>query len=189
MDTQRPRWAPVGPIAMTFCALAVSAVGAVLLRRPDDIGRILGPLTYVLGVIGLLSIMFQATVDRAENFAKSGVPTAWTRPPVRGASDDDLRRWDNVIRAMREPWPNERDAILTAARARAEGLPAILVPGLLAPLLALVGVVLIGRAPGSPPSLLVFPHILIGFLTGVVAVRYAIDGRRARAYLARFGQR
>ncbi|SCF44496.1 hypothetical protein GA0074696_6008 [Micromonospora purpureochromogenes] len=181
-----PRWAPVGPIAMALSAVAVSAAGAFLLRRPDDIGRILGPLVYGLGMVGLVGITARAVAARAQHFARFGVPTLWTRPPVRGVEDVNLRRWENTIRGLRAPWPNERDSILTAARARAEGLPAIVLPAILAPLVAVVGVVLVGRVPESPLSIVVLPQFLIGLVTAVVAVRYGVDGWRARTYLTQF---
>ncbi|WP_446218207.1 hypothetical protein [Micromonospora sp. IBHARD004] len=166
--------------------MAVAAAGAFLLRRPDDIGRILGPAIYGLGVVGLVGITARAVAARAQYFAKFGVPTAWTRPPVRGVDDVDLRRWENMIRGLRAPWPNERDAVLTAARARAEGLPSIVFPAVLAPLVSVVGVVLLGRVPESPLSIVVLPNLLIGLVAGVVAMRYGVDGWRARVYLTQF---
>jgi hypothetical protein len=180
------RWAPIGPIAKALSAATISVAGAVILRRPDDIGRLLGPLVYIVGLVGLMSTLFRATVARAEYFARFGVPTAWTRPPVRGVEDVDLRRWENTIRGLRAPWHNERDAVLTAARARAQGLPAIMLPAVLTPLVAVLGVVLIGHVPDSPLSLVVLPTLLFGVAAGVVAVRYGVDGSRARVYLTQF---
>jgi hypothetical protein len=35
----------------------------------------------------------------------------------------------------------------------------------------------------------VVPHVILGLLLCLVAFRYAVNGRRARAYLARYGAR
>lgn len=180
------RWAPVAPIVMALSAVAVAAAGAFLLRRPDDIGRLLGPLVYILAQLGLALAMFRAMVGRAEHFAALGVPPAWTRPPLRGMEDADLRRWDNLIRGLRAPWPGERDEVLTAARARAEGLLSIALPCILAALISAVGVVLTVRVPDTLLSMVALPNLLMGLVMGWVAVRYSVDGQRARAYLTQF---
>jgi hypothetical protein len=181
-----PRWAPVGPIALALSAVALAAVGAFLLGRADVIGRFIGPLFYILGQLGLALTMFRAMVGRAEYFAASGVPSAWTRPPLRGVGEADLRRWDNAIRGLRMPWPGERDAVLAAARARAEGLLSIVLPGVLAAPVSVGGVVLMARTPDTLLTAVALPNLLIGLLMGLVAVRYSVDGQRARVYLTQF---
>lgn len=173
-------------MAIALAAVAVLVGGGFLLRRTDDVGRFLGPLVYILGQLGLAVAMFRAMVGRAEHFAAQGVPSAWTRPPLRGVTDADQRRWQNTIRDLRDPWPAERDTLLTAARARADGLPSIVVPGLLLALFSVAGVVVMGRVADSPLSALLVPNLILGLLLGMVAARYAFDGHRARVYLRKF---
>ena len=180
------RWAPVAPTVMAGSAVAVAGVGAFLLRREDVIGQSIGSLVYILAQLGSILAQFRAIVGRADHFAALGVPAAWTRPPLRGLEDVDLRRWDNMIRGLRAPWPDERDAVLTAARARAEGLLSIALPGYLGVLISVVGVGLMVRVPDTLLSIVALPVILMGPVMGWVVMRYAVDGHRARAYLARF---
>lgn len=180
------RWAPVAPIAIAVSAVAVAAVGAFLLRRADVIGRILGPLVYILAELGLALAIFRAMVNRAQYFAALGVPPAWTRPPLRGVEDVDLRRWDNLIRGLRAPWPGERDAVLAAARARTEGLLSIVLPSVLPALVSLGGVVLMARAPDTLLSIVALPNLFMGLVMGWAAVRYGVDAQRARVYLTQF---
>ena len=118
--------------------------------------------------------------------AALGVPPAWTRPPLRGVDDVDLRRWHNVIRALRAPWPAERDTVLTAARARAEGLLSIVLPSVLGALIAAGGIVLMARVPDTMVSIVGPPNLLLGLVMAWAAVRYGVDGHRACVYLTRF---
>ena len=180
------RWAPVAPIVMALCAVAVAGVGVFLLRREDVIVQLTGSLMYILAQLGAVLAQFRAIVGRADHFAALGVPPAWTRPPLRGLKDVDLRRWDNMIRGLRAPWPDERDAVLIAARARAEGLLSIALPGYLGVLIAVVGVGLMVRVPDTLLSIVAVPIVLMGPVMAWVVIRYAVDGHRARAYLARF---
>ena len=130
--------------------------------------------------------MFKATKDRADHFAAAGVSPAWTRPAVRGVTDTDLRRWDNTIRELREPWPGDA-TLLAAARARAAGVFLIVLLGVLSLVLAAVGVLLGLREPNSLLTAVAFLNVVIGLLLCLAAVRYGVDGHRARAYLSRFG--
>ncbi|WP_410809424.1 hypothetical protein [Micromonospora sp. 067-2] len=179
------RWTPVASILIALAGLVVSIVGAVLLRRGDELGRLAGPPLLIVGQLGLAFAMQRATTARAEHFAAAGVPTEWTRPAVRGVTAVDLRRWDNTIRDLREPWPGD-SKLSTAARARAEGLPFIVFPAVLSLVVAVVGVALGSAEPTSVSTVAGFPNIAIGLLLCVAAIRYVVDGRRARAYLARF---
>jgi hypothetical protein len=104
---------------------------------------------------------------------------------MRGVQEVTLRRWDNMIRELRAPWPDEREVVLTAARARAEGLLLIVLPGLLAALLAVLGFVRTVRADVQLLAFALIPY-LAGLVFGWVALRYREDGHRARIYLARF---
>jgi hypothetical protein len=184
-DEEEP-WSPVGPLLIALAALAVVAAGAYLLRQERETVRITGSMLVVVGQFGVFLALFRALVDRAAHFAASGVPTAWTRPDLRGLKDVNLRQWENTIREMRPPWPDEA-TLLAAARARATGASLIAVLGVLALLASLAGFVLVLR--DSPPVLRASApanHVL-GLLACYIGVRYAIDGRRARAYLARYG--
>jgi hypothetical protein len=181
-----PRWTPVAPILIAVASIAVAIAGAFLLRGTSELARISGPPLFIVGQLGLALAMFRATKDRADHFAAAGVPPAWTRPGVRGVTDTDLRRWDNTLRELREPWPGD-GALLTAARARVAGLPLIVVLGVLPLVLAAAGVVLGLREPNSLLTVVAFPNFVIGLLLCLAAVRYGVDGRRARSYLSRFG--
>ncbi|PWU45941.1 hypothetical protein DLE60_01335 [Micromonospora globispora] len=173
---------------MALSAVAVAGVGAVLLRRDDVIGQSIGSMVYIFAQLGSILAQSRAIVGRADHLAALGVPPAWTRPSLRGLEDVDLRRWDNMIRGLRAPWPDERDPVLTAARARAEGLLSIALPGFLGMLISVVGVGLMVRVPDTLLSIVALPIILMGPVLGWVVMRYAVDGHRARAYLARFSR-
>ncbi|MFF5174270.1 hypothetical protein ACFY3U_16750 [Micromonospora sp. NPDC000089] len=181
----RRRWTPAASLALAAVSVAVAVVGAYLLRRPDELGRFTGPTLYVLAQLGLAYAMNRATMARAGRFAALGVPTAWTRPPVRGVVDPELRRWENTIRGLRQPVQDDVDLVVTAARARAEGLSPILVPGLLSVPVGVVGLALGLRDAAATLSALLLLNAAIGVLLGVATARYGVDGRRARAYLAR----
>ena len=180
------RWTPVAPILVALAGLAVAIVGAFLLRRADELGRLGGPLLFILGQLGLAFAMQRTTKDRADHFARAGVPREWTRPAVRGVVDADLRRWDTTIRELREPWPGD-DELPAAARARAEGASFVVLPALLSLIVAVVAVLLGRRQASSILTAVAIPNVVIGLLLCLAAIRYGVDGRRARAYLSRFG--
>ena len=140
---------------------------------------------YIFGVLGLAAVMMRAMMRRAEHFAALGVPRQWTRYRLLDVQEVTLRRWDNMIRDLRAPWPDEREVVLTAARARAEGLLLIVLPGLLAALLAVFGFVRTVRADVQLLPFALFPGVC-GVVFGWVALRYREDGHRARVYLTRF---
>jgi hypothetical protein len=181
-----PHWAPRGPLFMSLFAVVAAAVGAVIFGRSGG-GQTIGALVYILAVLLLVRSSGRAITARNNYFAKFGVPRQWTNPPLIGLKDIELRRWDNTIRDMRAPLPAEQGMLLIAARARAEGLTAILLPASLAPLLSVVGGLLLVR--GSPHPALGAAALLVGLcslILGVMAAHSAVNGRHARAYLARF---
>jgi hypothetical protein len=166
--------------------VAVAAAGALVFDRAGgEQGRLGGPLLFILGQLIAIYAMYKTITDRANRFAAASIPPEWTRTPLRGVTDTDLQRWENTIRELRQPWPG--DAILLAARARAEDLSLIIAVGVLPAVIAVVRLVLVLREPGSVMTPFVVPHVILGLLLCLVAFRYAVNGRRA--YLARYGAR
>jgi hypothetical protein len=53
-------------------------------------------------------------------------------------------------------------------------------------LVSLARLILVLRDPQAVLAVFAPANLVLGFLVFVVGVRYAIDGRRARAYLSRF---
>ncbi|WP_436521560.1 hypothetical protein [Actinoplanes sp. HUAS TT8] len=182
-----PRYAPVAPIGLTVVLLAVAAGAALLMRRADDVGNIYAPVLYELAEVGLVAVLFRALVARARYFVPAGVPEGWSRPPLRGVSDPDLRRWQAVIAERREAAPEERDVVLAAARARSEGLASIMVPGLAAFLTSAMTVVLIIRLPDSLLTLVGIPNLPAGLIVAAAVLVYGSLAERARAYLQQYG--
>jgi hypothetical protein len=172
-------------LLIALAGLAVAAAGAYLLRQEDGTVRLTGSALFVFGQLGLAIAMYRAVQDRAAHFAASGIPPAWTRPPLRGLTDVNLRQWDNTIREMRRPWPDET-TLFTAARARATGVSLIVVLSVASLLVSLARLILVLRDPEAVLAVFAPANLVLGFLLFVVGVRYAIDGRRARAYLSRF---
>ncbi|MFB9236695.1 hypothetical protein ACFFWC_14225 [Plantactinospora siamensis] len=76
--------------------------------------------------------------------------------------------------------------MLAAARARASGRLAIVLPGLLAVLASVVRIVLVAQVPDTPLSFRMGLNGIVGLVAGWIAVRYDLDGHRARSYLRRF---
>lgn len=181
-DSRRVR---VAAMSLVVLGVAVAAAGAALLGRLEFLARLSGTLLYILSEVGLAAITLRAMVRRAEFFAVWGVPRSWTRYPLRGVQDVTLRRWENMIRELRAPWPDERDVVLTAARARSAGLLLIVLPGLLAALLAVVGFVMTVRADVQLWAFALIPSVG-GIVCGWAALRYLEDGYRAQVYLTRF---
>jgi hypothetical protein len=87
---------------------------------------------------------------------------------------------------MRPPWPDEA-TLLAAARARASGVWLFVVLGVVSLLVSLArfGLVLRDPAPGLAAHAPV--NVVLGLMAFILGVRYAVDGGRARAYLARYG--
>ncbi|MEV4617413.1 hypothetical protein AB0J74_01695 [Asanoa sp. NPDC049573] len=182
----RPSLSPVRPMLIALLGLALAAAGVYLLRRDDESLQLAGSTLFVFGQLALAIAMYRAIQDRAAHFAAAGVPEVWTRPPLRGLTDLDLRQWDNTIREMRRPWPDET-TLLNAARARATGVPLLIVLSVATLLVSLARFVLMLQNPAALLAVFAPVNLVLGFLVLAVGVRYALDGRRARAYLARFG--
>lgn len=185
-DGDQP-WSPVGPMLIALAGLAVTAAGAYLLRQESETVRIAASPVFVAGQLGLTLALYRAVQDRAAHFAASGVPPAWTRPALRGLTDVNLRQWENTIRDMRPPWPDEA-TLLAAARARASGVWLFVLLGVVSLLVSLARFVLVVRDPAPGLAAHAPVNLVLGFLAFILGVRYAIDGRRARAYLSRFGR-
>ncbi|MEV0719818.1 hypothetical protein [Asanoa sp. NPDC050611] len=181
-------WAPAWPIVGSTAVAALALVAASRISAEDSLGRYTAPLIYQLCLLGVVAVALRATVERGRHFAARGVPEAWTRALLRDTGDADLVRWRNLMRRGRPPMPEERARLLTAARARAEGLPSILTPATVGLTLAVVSMVLAVRQPGTLLGFARIPNIPVGVLLAVVTVRYAALGAESRAYLTRFRQ-
>jgi hypothetical protein len=183
-----PTWAPAWPIVGSVAVAGLALLAGSRISTDSFQGRYTAPLIYQLCLLAVVAVVLRATIERARHFAARGVPEAWTRALIRDTGDADQVRWKNLMRRGRPPMPAERATLLTAARARAEGLPAILTPATVGLVLAVVSMVLAARHPGTLLGFTRIPNVPVGALLAFVTVRYAGLGRESRAYLNQFGE-